>query len=72
MARPGAGASHPQASLTRGFFHSRLGLSGPPLERALTSPFPGGPASLWWESSVRRGEFILGLSLGRDHITGTG
>ena len=55
VARPGAGASHPQASLTRGFFHSRLGLSGPPLERALTSPFPGGPASLWWESSPQAG-----------------
>lgn len=27
--------------------------------------------SLWWEDSVRRGEFILGLSLRRGHIIGT-
>lgn len=41
---PGLGRALPilQAALTRGFFHPRLGLSGPPLESALTSPFPGG------------------------------
>lgn len=54
---PGLGPALPipQAALTRGFFQPWLGLSGPPLETALTSPFPGGPASVRWESSPQAG-----------------